>query len=261
MNNYKQILTIILDRIPFPEFRKRMVEFIKKPTIDNSYTCSTQLQHSGVDIFYALGALSLLCVSLALIEKSWAVFKVISVFNPVHTTCIYIANGVVYSVTLSFVFTAWHCLKIGHTNYYKDIFYKVFAHGLRIYALYGLLLGFPFIKIYGDLLLKGQLPEQSFSHFGWIIYILVVFIWWPFRLLVNPIFNLMDFQSFRKTTWFATACLCFASFQPIKIIITGSSERMVNYEQQCNVLKTGEFYSSLSGGAKKEAEKLFCKAT
>ncbi|HHQ4491871.1 TPA: hypothetical protein ACSP2A_004237, partial [Aeromonas hydrophila] len=61
--------------------------------------------------------------------------------------------------------------------------------------------------------------------------------------------------------WFATACLCFASFQPIKIIITGSSERMVNYEQQCNVLKTGEFYSSLSGGAKKEAEKLFCKAT
>lgn len=258
MNNYKQVLMRVLDEIPFPEFRKRMVGFIKNPTIDNSYACSTQLQNSGVDIFYALGILSALCVFLALFEKSWAVFKTISIFNPVHTTGIYIASGIIYSITLSLVFTALYCLRIGYANYYKDISYKIFAHGLRIYALYGLLLGFPFIKIYGDLLFKGLLPEQSLSHLGWMIYILIVLVWWPFRLLVNPIFNLMGFQSFRKTAWFVTACLCFASFQPIKIII-GSSERMVNYEQQCRVFKTGEFYKRLSGSAKKEAETYFCK--
>ncbi|MFM4977616.1 hypothetical protein Aerorivi_03707 [Aeromonas rivipollensis] len=260
MNNYKQVLMRVLDEIPFPEFRKRIVEFIKNPTIDNSYACSTQLQNSGVDIFYALGILSVSCVFLALFEKSWAVFKTISIFNPVHTTGIYIASGIIYSITLSLVFTALYCLRIGYANYYKDISYKIFAHGLRIYALYGLLLGFPFIKIYGDLLFKGLLPEQSFSHLGWMIYILIVLVWWPFRLLVNPIFNLMGFQSFRKTAWFVTACLCFASFQPIKII-TGSSERMVNYEQQCKVFKTGEFYKRLSGSAKKEAETYFCKVT
>ncbi|WP_306331998.1 hypothetical protein [Vibrio injensis] len=261
MNNYRQILVRVLDKIPFPEFRKRMIGFIKNPILDNSYACSTQLQHSGVDIFNALGFLSVACVFFALVEKSWAVFKTISVFNPVHTVGIYIVNGIVYAATLSSVFTVWYCLRVGNVKYYKDISYKIFSHGLRIYALYGLLLGLLFVKSYGDLLLKGLLPEQSFSHLGWLIYILIVLVWWPFRLLVNPIFKLMGFQHFRKTAWFITACLCFASFQPIKVIVIGSSDKMVNFERQCEVFKSGAFYKSLNGSAKEEAEAYFCKTT
>ncbi|OEE31734.1 hypothetical protein ACODG7_02070 [Vibrio anguillarum] len=261
MDNYRQILARVLDKIPFPEFRKRMVGFINNPILDNSYACSTQLQYSGVDIFNALGFLSIACVLLALVDKSWSVFKTISVFNPVHTVAIYIANGIVYAVTLSLVFTAWHCLRVGNVNYYKDISYKIFSHGLRIYALYGFLLGFLFIKSYGDLLLRGLFPEQSFSHLGWMIYILIVLVWWPFRLLVNPIFNLMGFKRFRKTAWLFTACFCFASFQPIKLIVIGSSNKMINFEQQCKVFKSGEFYKGLNGSAKEEAEVYFCKTT
>ncbi|EOB4247464.1 hypothetical protein [Vibrio metschnikovii] len=261
MNNYQQILVRVLDKIPFPEFRKRMIGFIRNPTIDNSYACSIQLHHSGIDIFNALGFLSVVCIFLALVEKSWDVLRTISVFNPVHTVGIYIANGIVYSIILSLVFTAWYCLKVGHTNSYKDISYKVFSHGLRIYALYGLLLGFLFIKSYGDLLLKGIFPPQSFFHIGWMIYILIILVWWPFRLLVNPIFKLMGFNKFRKTAWFVTAYFCFVSFQPIKVIVIGSGDKMINYEQQCKVFKTGEFYKRLSGRAKEEAEADFCKAT
>jgi len=261
MNNYLQILMKVLEKIPFLEFRKRMWGFIKNPTIDNSYASITQLQHSGIDIFNALGFLSIVCVFLALFEQSWTVFKVVSVFNPLYMIGVHIGNGVVYSFTLSSIFTIWYCLKVGNVNHYKDISYKIFAHGLRIYALYGLLLGLLFIKSYGDFLLNGICPKQSFSHLGWATYIVVALVWWPFRLLVNPIYKLMAFNNHKKIAWLLAVLICFTSFQPLKIILIGSSDRLVNYEQQCKIFKSGTFYKGMERSRKEKAENYFCNAT
>lgn len=259
LKKYQLLIERGLEKVPFIGYLNRLKFFLLNPTIDGTYGHIQQKEHSFLDLFNGLGVLTVIVALIILYDRSFNEFKIILAFNPLFVVMSWVTNAIVFSSVSSLLFTFIFRISKSPRKYNSNLnFYNLFTHGLRCYAVFGLFLGLPFIKICGSLYLELIPMEEALSAWYWQIYILVTLVGGFLWLVFYPFYQyckIFKIKTFNIITIFLIFGLSSCS---LKFIPLDYSEKFLDKDVSCELFKKGRFINNLPQGKRKEAINLGC---
>ncbi|OMO22110.1 hypothetical protein [Vibrio lentus] len=277
MNKYKKLIIRASDKIPFSTYISRLKFFFIDPKFGgNTYAHDNQKEHSFIDIFNGLGLLALIISMIILYDRGFNEFKIILALNPLFIVFSWVSNAIVFSFVSASVLTSalfWtnstanftqKCKSLYSLNISKKTkndFYNIFTHGLRSYAVTGLVLGLVFIKMLGSVFLEGKHPAESLGTVFWILYVLGA----TFVLLRMCFYPYVNYCKVIKNRVFNTICvltLVALSFEPLQWIpFDYYQDKLLDQSALCELFKKSEFIRLVPEHRKEEAISKVCNFT
>jgi len=262
MENYKKLLQRALEKAPFFSYMQRLKFFVLNPDIGNSFAHHQQKENSLLDIFSGLGLLTVAVSLIILYDRSFNEFKIVLAFNPLFIAFSWVSNAVLFSLISALLLTVLlRFSSSGRTLDLKTNFYNIFTHGLRCYAIYGLLLGLLFVKACGALYLDGQSLELAFQSWYWQVYILLVLGVVLFRLFINPYTRYCRVVKNSFINWIIVTVIITFSFEPLKLVPLDYTEKMIDQTVLCELFKQGDFIQRIPDNRRKEVIDKVCSVT
>lgn len=277
MNKYKKLIIRASEKIPFSAYISRLKFFFLDPKFGgNTYAHDSQKEHSFIDIFNGLGLLALIISMVILYDREFNEFKIILALNPLFIVFSWVSNAIVFSFVSASVLTCalyWansteglkqkcktlYSLKISKKT--KNDFYNIFTHGLRSYALTGLVLGLVFIKLLGSVFLEGKHPTESLGTVFWFVYVLGA----TFVLLRMCFYPYVNYCKVVKNWFFNTICvltLVVLSFEPLQWVpFDYYQDKLLDQSALCELFKKSEFIRLVPEYRKEEAISKVCTVT
>ncbi|MFM5248747.1 hypothetical protein [Aeromonas hydrophila] len=247
MSNYYLLIKHAVDKIPLIEYMKRLCYFILNPSIGgDTFSCRQQRIYSFLDLFNALSLLVIIVSLIILCDRSFNEFKVIIAFNPLFIVVSWVSNAIVFSLSCSGLLTlAINCSNSSRKGELNVVFFNLFTHGLRCYAVYGILLGLPFIKACGAILLNGHVDKEMFPEWPWLAYLFITLVILMFWLVVNPYCKYIDVFANKVLNYIFVIFVISVSFYFLRLLPFDYSERLIDNRALCDLFKQGDFYKRL----------------
>ncbi|WP_323929309.1 hypothetical protein [Aeromonas caviae] len=262
MSNYYLLIQHAVEKIPLIEYMKRLCYFIINPSIGGgTFSCRQQRIYSFLDLFNSLSLLVIIVSLIILCDRSFSEFKVILAFNPLFIVVAWVSNALVFSLTCSGLLT----LAINSSNSSRKrelnvVFFNLFTHGLRCYAVYGILLGLPYIKVCGEIILNGYVDRNVLQGWPWLAYLFITLIILNIWLVVIPYCKYSDVFDNKMLNYIFVIFVILVSFYSLKLLPFDYSERLFDDRALCDLFKQGVIYKRLPEHLQNEAvNKIICQ--
>ncbi|WP_404398532.1 hypothetical protein [Idiomarina loihiensis] len=256
----KILLLTLLQKLPFWGYIIRLYSFLRSPDFDESPSTETDLRYSLLDVFSGLGLAATIIGFLILEDPSKSYLNIITAINPVYVVASYFYYSVIFSFACSVLI---YCLSLTPLTFHryngKRLFLNVFLHCLRFYAAQGLFLGVLFITVLGYLIDKGIPPDVSLKGWFWLVYIVVTLVWFPIRLLINPLRKFARFKRFELLLGFPIIVMVlYSALVANQLVPMFFKDDILYNDKVCNLMKNGQFYKKLPEESRNKVLQPYC---